>query len=49
MTPILRKKRIIEELAINGKVEILDLVNLLDVSAMTIRRDLDELEKQKKL
>jgi len=49
MTPILRKKRIIEELSKNGKVEILDLVNLLDVSAMTIRRDLDELEKQKKL
>lgn len=49
MTPILRKKRILEELAVNGKVEIIDLVNILNVSAMTIRRDLDELEKQKKL
>ncbi|MEK3977684.1 DeoR/GlpR family DNA-binding transcription regulator [Psychrobacillus sp. FSL K6-2836] len=49
MTPVLRKKRIIEELSAKGKVEILDLVNLLEVSAMTIRRDLDELEKQKKL
>ena len=49
MTPSLRKKRIIEELTLKGKVDILDLVNLLDVSAMTIRRDLDELEKQKKL
>lgn len=48
-TPFLRKKRIIEELSVKGKVDILDLVNLLDVSAMTIRRDLDELEKQKKL
>ncbi|MFJ7826325.1 DeoR/GlpR family DNA-binding transcription regulator [Psychrobacillus sp. NPDC096623] len=49
MTPVLRKKRILEELAVKGKVDIIDLVNLLDVSAMTIRRDLDELEKQKKL
>ena len=49
MTPELRKKRIIEVLAVKGKVEILELVNLLGVSAMTIRRDLDELEKQKKL
>ena len=49
MQPTVRKKRIMEELALSGKVEILDLVNILDVSAMTIRRDLDELEKQKKL
>lgn len=49
MTPDIRKKRIIEELSVKGKVDILDLVKLLDVSAMTIRRDLDELEKQKKL
>ncbi|WP_277585371.1 DeoR/GlpR family DNA-binding transcription regulator [Psychrobacillus antarcticus] len=49
MIPELRKKRIIEVLAVKGKVEIIELVNLLDVSAMTIRRDLDELEKQKKL
>ncbi|WP_144513085.1 DeoR/GlpR family DNA-binding transcription regulator [Bacillus sp. FJAT-22090] len=49
MTPTLRKKRILEELLENGKVEILDLVDLLEVSAMTVRRDLDELEKQKKL
>lgn len=49
MTPTLRKKRILEELLISGKVEILDLVDLLEVSAMTVRRDLDELEKQKKL
>ncbi|SDN04251.1 transcriptional regulator, DeoR family [Psychrobacillus sp. OK028] len=49
MTPVLRKKRILEELARKGKIEIIDLVNLLDVSAMTIRRDLDELENQKKL
>ncbi|WP_313890903.1 DeoR/GlpR family DNA-binding transcription regulator [Psychrobacillus sp.] len=49
MTPSLRKKRILEELTQKGKVEILDLVDLLDVSAMTVRRDLDELEKQKKL
>ena len=49
MTPEFRKKRIIEELSVKGKVDILDLVKLLDVSAMTIRRDLDELEKQKKL
>lgn len=49
MTPVLRKKRILEELTLKGKVEILELVDLLDVSAMTVRRDLDELEKQKKL
>lgn len=49
MTPDIRKKRIIEELSVKGKVDILDLVKLLDVSAMTVRRDLDELEKQKKL
>lgn len=49
MTPVLRKKRILEELAHKGKVENLDLVELLEVSAMTVRRDLDELEKQKKL
>ncbi len=49
LQPAIRKKRIMEELALSGKVEILDLVRLLDVSAMTIRRDLDELEKQKKL
>jgi len=49
MTPEFRKKRIMEELSVKGKVDILDLVKLLDVSAMTIRRDLDELEKQKKL
>lgn len=44
-----RKKIIMDELSIKGKVEILELVDLLDVSAMTIRRDLDELEKNKKL
>ncbi|QEY19808.1 DeoR/GlpR transcriptional regulator [Psychrobacillus sp. AK 1817] len=49
MLPINRKKKIIDELSIKGKVEILELVELLGVSAMTIRRDLDELEKQKKL
>lgn len=49
MAPDLRKKRILEELVQKGKVEILDLVSLLKVSAMTVRRDLDELERQKKL
>ncbi|MFJ8511844.1 DeoR/GlpR family DNA-binding transcription regulator [Lysinibacillus xylanilyticus] len=49
MTPIQRKKKIIDELQKKGRVEILELVEMLDVSAMTIRRDLDELEKHKKL
>ncbi|MFJ7972589.1 DeoR/GlpR family DNA-binding transcription regulator [Psychrobacillus sp. NPDC096389] len=49
MTPVSRKKLILEELTQKGKVEILELVDLLAVSAMTVRRDLDELEKQKKL
>lgn len=49
LLPDNRKKKIMDELSNKGKVEILELVDLLDVSAMTIRRDLDELEKNKKL
>ena len=49
MTPQERKKKISEALLLSGKVDIFELVDLLNVSAMTVRRDLDELEKQKKL
>ncbi len=49
MTPHERKKKILEALILSGKVDIFELVELLNVSAMTVRRDLDELEKQKKL
>ncbi|RJS61937.1 DeoR/GlpR family DNA-binding transcription regulator [Bacillus sp. PK3_68] len=44
-----RKKSILEQLHIYGKVEITELSEALSVSPMTIRRDLDLLEKQKKL
>ncbi|WP_235318390.1 DeoR/GlpR family DNA-binding transcription regulator [Planococcus sp. CAU13] len=45
----MRKKRILETLSSSGKIDILDMVNLLNVSAMTVRRDLDDLERQKRL
>lgn len=49
MSPRERRKRIIQMLELNGKVEIIQLSETLGVTPMTIRRDLDVLEKQKKL
>lgn len=44
-----RKKRIMEIIQQQGTVEIADLTTQFNVSAMTIRRDLDQLEAEKKL
>ena len=49
MSPRERRKRIIQMLEQNGKVEIIQLSEALAVTPMTIRRDFDVLEKQKKL
>ncbi|MCZ2260341.1 DeoR/GlpR family DNA-binding transcription regulator [Sporosarcina sp. G11-34] len=49
MSPRERRKRIIQMLELNGKVEIIQLSETLGVTPMTIRRDFDVLEKQKKL
>ncbi|MHA6261197.1 DeoR/GlpR family DNA-binding transcription regulator [Sporosarcina sp. CAU 1771] len=49
MSPRERRKRIIQMLELNGKVEIIQLSEVLGVTPMTIRRDFDALEKQKKL
>ncbi len=47
MTSSERKKRIIEMVTRNKTVQIADLTDLFDVSVMTIRRDLADLEKSK--
>lgn len=49
MSPRERRKLIIEMLKSDGKVEIVQLSEALSVTPMTIRRDFDALEKQKKL
>lgn len=49
MSPRERRNRIIQMLEQNGKVEIIQLSESLAVTPMTIRRDFDVLEKQKKL
>ncbi|WP_129657073.1 DeoR/GlpR family DNA-binding transcription regulator [Rothia uropygialis] len=41
-----RKKRIVQEVQKNGAVHVQDLAKLLDVSPMTVRRDLAELDDQ---
>lgn len=46
---IQRKKRIMEVIQSQGTVEIAELTEQFNVSAMTIRRDLDQLENEKKL
>lgn len=49
---VLKNERMMEILnAVNSKgtITVNDLVDKLSVSSMTIRRDLDELEKQEKL
>lgn len=49
MSAIERKEQIVQMLEMKGKIEITDLAEELSVTPMTIRRDLDALEKQKKL
>lgn len=49
MSPRERRNRILERLELDGKVEIIHLSEILSVTPMTIRRDFDVLEKQKKL
>jgi len=49
MSPSKRKNEILQTLHKHGKVKIDDLSQLLDVSSMTIRRDLDILEKEGEL
>lgn len=49
MTKEQRHEMIMEELIKHGSVMVSDLVKLLDVSAVTIRKDLTELEKSDKL
>lgn len=46
MLPIERQQRIIDELNINGRVLVAELVTLCQVSQETIRRDLSQLEKR---
>ncbi len=46
MLPIERQQRIINELNINGRVIVSELVTLCQVSQETIRRDLSQLEKR---
>lgn len=46
MLPIERQRQIIEELNLNGRVLVAELVKLCQVSAETIRRDLARLEKK---
>ncbi len=46
MLPIERQQRIIDELTINGRVIVTELVSLCHVSQETIRRDLNQLEKR---
>ena len=49
MTKEQRHEVIMEELIKHGSVLVADLVRQLDVSAVTIRKDLTELEKSDKL
>ena len=49
MTKEQRHEMIMEELIKHGSVLVTDLVRLLDVSAVTVRKDLTELEKSDKL
>jgi len=44
-----RKSQIVQILEMKGKIDITELAEELSVTPMTIRRDLDSLEKQKKL
>ncbi|UQY43139.1 DeoR/GlpR family DNA-binding transcription regulator [Erwinia sp. PK3-005] len=46
MLPIERQRQIIEELNLNGRVLVAELVKLFQVSQETIRRDLAQLEKK---
>ncbi|MGE5630578.1 MAG: DeoR/GlpR family DNA-binding transcription regulator [Caulobacteraceae bacterium] len=46
MLPLEREALIIEELKKKGTVKVEDLAEMLNVTPMTIRRDLDKLEKQ---
>jgi len=46
MLPIERQQRIINEIKINGRVIVSELVTLCQVSQETIRRDLSQLEKR---
>lgn len=46
MQPSERRKRVLEKVQKDGKAEIDQLSTDLDVSAMTIRRDLDQLEEE---
>lgn len=45
MLPVERQRKIIEELNLNGRVLVNELVKLCRVSQETIRRDLSQLEK----
>lgn len=49
VSPQERRRRIIELIEEDGKVEIVKLSESLEVTPMTIRRDFDVLERQKKL
>ncbi|PID20283.1 transcriptional regulator [Sporosarcina sp. P3] len=49
MSPKERRSRIMESLATEGRVDIIQLSEVLNVTPMTIRRDFDVLEKQNKL
>ena len=49
MTKEQRHEMIMEELIKHGSVLVTDLVRMLDVSAVTVRKDLTELEKSDKL
>ncbi|WP_026907841.1 DeoR/GlpR family DNA-binding transcription regulator [Paucisalibacillus globulus] len=49
MQPSERRKWLLKKIQVNGKVEIDQLSEELDVSAMTIRRDLDQLEEEGKV
>ena len=44
-----RKKRIVDYLKINRRATIEELLTLMDCSISTLRRDLNELEKEKSL
>jgi DeoR/GlpR family transcriptional regulator of sugar metabolism len=49
MMPKERRNEILKQLSANGKIDIEDLVSQLNVSAMTIRRDLAFLEENEKI
>ncbi len=49
MSPRERRRHIMDILELEGKVEIIQLSEALSVTPMTIRRDFDALEKQKRL